>query len=240
MQYNIQELLIATIADLIKPSNTIAIGVLSPIPGSAALLSDYQAKEKKKLYILGSDNPDFRPDHGVEIFDLAGQGRIDTFFLSGGQIDGSANINLTGIGPYPTQHTRWSGSFGSAYLYFLVPKVILFRERHTRQTLVDSVDFISSPGSSPNQVYRPGGPSHLVTNLCVFDFNKDKNHFSLKTIHPGHTLEEVLDNTAFDFEHHPKPEITKFPTPSMLTLLREEVSSKIREIYPNFAAKVWP
>ena len=240
MQYNIQELLITTIADLIKPSNTIAVGVLSPVPGSAALLSAYQAQEKKKLYILGSDNPEFRPSHGVEIFDLAGQGRIDTFFLSGGQIDGSANINLTGIGSYPTQHTRWSGSFGSAYLYFLIPKVILFGERHTRQTLVDSVDFVSSPGTSAKHVYRPGGPSHLVTNLCVFDFNKDERRFSLKTLHPGHTLEEVLDNTAFDFKYHPRPEITKLPTPSTLSLLRKEVSPKVHEVYPDFATKLWP
>ena len=38
----------------------------------------------------------FFTNGGAEIFDMAGRGRIDAFFLSGGQIDGQANINLIG------------------------------------------------------------------------------------------------------------------------------------------------
>ena len=90
---------------------------------------------------------------------VAAQGRLDAFFLSGGQIDGQANINLLGIGAYPGGlKQRFPGSFGSAYLYFLVPRVILFREEHTPRVLVPKVDFISSPGTSAPGVYRPGGP----------------------------------------------------------------------------------
>ena len=106
--------------------------------------------------VLGSRHLQSFTDGGVEIFDLAAQGRIDAFFLSGGQIDGSGNINLVGIGDYPAQKVRWSGSFGSAYLYYLVPRVILFRLEHTRRTMVDQVDFISAPGTSPDNVYRQG------------------------------------------------------------------------------------
>ena len=241
MRFNSQEFLIHAIAKLIQPSNTIAVGVLSPIPGSAALLSQQLSKQrKKKVFILGSNNPKFKTSHGVEIFDLAGQGRIDTFFLSGGQIDGFANVNLTGIGPYPKQHTRWSGAFGSAYLYFLIPQVILFREKHNREVLVESVDFISAPGSSSENTYRTGGPSHLVTNLCVFDFNREKKQFFLRSIHPKHSLEEVLDNTGFNFSYSPNPAITTSPSEAVLNTLRTEVSEEISEIYPEFAKNTWP
>ena len=240
MKFNSQEFLINTIANLIEPSNTIAVGVLSPIPGSAALLSQQLSKKRrKKIFILGSNNPKFKTDHGVEIFDLAGQGRIDTFFLSGGQMDGTANINLTGIGPYPQQHTRWSGAFGSAYLYFLIPQVILFREKHDREVLVESVDFISTPGSSSKGTYRTGGPSHLVTNLCVFDFNRKEKQFYLRSIHPRHSLEEVLDNTGFNFRYSPNPSVTTTPSKEVLEILRTEVSSEISEVYPEFARKIW-
>ncbi len=240
MKFNSQEFLINTIANLIEPSNTIAVGVLSPIPGSAALLSQQLSKKRrKKIFILGSNNPKFKTDHGVEIFDLAGQGRIDTFFLSGGQMDGTANINLTGIGPYPQQHTRWSGAFGSAYLYFLIPQVILFREKHDREVLVESVDFISTPGSSSKGTYRTGGPSHLVTNLCVFDFNREEKQFYLRSIHPRHSLEEVLDNTGFNFRYSPNPSVTTTPSKEVLEILRTEVSSEISEVYPKFARKIW-
>ncbi len=241
MRFNSQEFLIHAIAKLIQPSNTIAVGVLSPIPGSAALLSQQLSKQrKKKVFILGSNNPKFKTSHGVEIFDLAGQGRIDTFFLSGGQIDGFADVNLTGIGPYPKQHTRWSGAFGSAYLYFLIPQVILFREKHNREVLVESVDFISAPGSSSENTYRTGGPSHLVTNLCVFDFNREEKQFFLRSIHPKHSLEEVLDNTGFTFSYSPNPAITTNPSEAVLNTLRKEVSEEISEIYPEFAKNTWP
>ncbi|KAB7532401.1 hypothetical protein ET532_029535, partial [Verminephrobacter sp. Larva24] len=86
----------------------------------------------------------------------AGQGRIDAFFLGGGQIDGHGNVNLVGTGSYPESSVRWPGSFGSAYLYFVVPRVILFREEHSRRVLVDRVDFVSAPGSSVAAQQRVG------------------------------------------------------------------------------------
>ena len=104
----------------------------------------------------------FFTDGGRELFDCAAQGRIDAFFLGGAQIDGAANINLVGIGGYPRSDVRLAGSFGSSYLYFLVPRVILFKPEHTRRTLVERVDFVSAPGTSPPGTYRPGGPVALA------------------------------------------------------------------------------
>ncbi|MEE3155671.1 MAG: CoA-transferase, partial [Pseudomonadota bacterium] len=154
MEFRIEELLIATIADLLEGARHIAVGVQSPIPGSAALLARQRAGETTRLSIIGSQQEPYRTDGGVDLFDCAGQGRVDAFFLGGGQIDGEANINLTGIGTYPEQDVRWSGAFGSAYLYFMVPRVILFREEHSRRVFVPKVDFISAPGTSPPNVYR--------------------------------------------------------------------------------------
>src|ERR1700674_4096828 len=62
-------------------------------------------------------------DGGAEVFDCAGQGRLDVFFLSGGQIDGAANINLVSFGNYRKPKVRFSGSFGSAPLFFLLPRL---------------------------------------------------------------------------------------------------------------------
>ena len=120
-----------------------------------------------RVSIIGSFKEPYRTDGGVDLFDCAAQGRIDAFFLSGGQIDGEANINLNGIGSYPCPQVRWSGAFGSAYLYFLVPRVILFREEHTRRVFVPRVDFISAPGVSAPNVYRPGGPYALETTTAI-------------------------------------------------------------------------
>ena len=238
MQYQAEELLICVIARLLKGCRHIAVGVSSPIPGSAALLSR-ALNEAKRVSIIGSHNPEFRTDGGIDLFDSAAQGRIDAFFLGGGQIDGKANINLVGIGDYPQQKVRWSGSFGSAFLYFLVPRVILFREEHTSRVLVPKVDFISAPGVSDPGVYRPGGPHALLTGRCLFSFNKERQRFRLTSVHPGHTVEEVRANTGFVFDCPDQVPRTAPPEPEILALMRTTVAQQIADPYPQFAKRVW-
>ena len=239
MDFRSEELLIATIADLLEGAGHIAVGVLSPIPGSAALLARQRAGGTTRLSIIGSQREPYRTDGGVDLFDCAGQGRIDVFFLSGGQIDGEANINLTGIGNYPEQDVRWSGAFGSAYLYFMIPRVILFREEHPRRVFVPKVDFISAPGTSPPNVYRPGGPSALVTGRCLFLFDRERRCFRLASVHPGHTVAEVRDETGFEFDCPADVSETPAPDPGTLALIRGDVARAIADPYPAFARRMW-
>src|SRR5262249_471426 len=166
-----------------------------------------------QVSLLGSRRQSFFTDGGRELFDCAGQGRIDVFFLSGGQIDGEGNINLVGIGDYAHPTVRFPGSFGSSYLYYVVPKVILFRLEHSRRTLVEKVDFISAPGTSPDNVHRPGGPFALVTARCLFTFDSRRRRFELASVHPGHTIAEVIDNTGFAFDRPPHVPLTPAPLP---------------------------
>ena len=236
MDYSPQELMIATIAGMLVGCRHVAVGVLSPIPGSAAILA--QARTDARVSIIGSTHPEYRTDGGVDLFDCAGQGRIDAFFFSGGQIDGEANINLHGIPDGDGYKVRWSGAFGSAYLYFLIPRIILFREEHTRRVLVPKVDFVSAPGTSPPGIYRPGGPKAMVTNLCVMSFDQEKKRFRLEGVHPGHSVEEVLDNTGFDFDIPENVPETPAPDAETLALIRGDVARRIADPYPAFAEMV--
>lgn len=228
-----EELLINTIAGLLEGCRHVAVGVLSPIPGSAALLAS--ARTGAKVSIIGSALPRYGSNGGVDLFDSAAQGRIDAFFLSGGQIDGQANINLTGIGDYPALDVRWSGAFGSAFLYFMVPKVILFRQDHTRRIFVPKVDFISAPGTSPPDVIRPGGPHALVTGLCVMMFDRALGRFRLHSVHAGHSVEEVRDNTGFEFDCPDIVPQTPDPSRKDLETIRQTVAPIIADPYPKFA-----
>jgi len=232
------ELLIATVARLLEGCRHVAVGASSPIPGAGALLARAQGKGAFRVNLLGSRRHNFFTSGGVELFDCAAEGRIDAFFLGGGQIDGEANINLVGLGDYPRTHLRWPGSFGSAYLYYLVPRVILFREEHSRRTLVEKVDFVSAPGGSPSDVYRPGGPAALLTGLALFAFDKERRRFRLESIHPGHTLEEILANTGFAFDRPEEVPTTAAPDADQLALLRGRVRRELAETYPRFVASV--
>jgi glutaconate CoA-transferase subunit B len=234
-----EELYASTIAGLLAGVRNVAVGMLSPVPGAGALLAQHLSRGHTRVTILGSRAHSRFTNGGAELFDRAGRGGIDAFFLSGGQIDGHANINLVGTGAYPQTEVRWSGSFGSAYLYYLVPRVVLFRWEHSRRTLVEQVDFISAPGTSPPGVHRPGGPVALITNLCLFDFDHACGRFSLRSVHPGHTLEQVRDQTGFNFDVPAVVPSTPVPDAARLAALRGPVAEQIAAIYPAFAERVF-
>jgi glutaconate CoA-transferase, subunit B len=234
-----EELLADVIAGLIADVRHVAVGNASPIPAAAALLARERGNGSPYVSLLGSRRHTFFTDGGRELFDCAGQGRVDAFFLSGGQIDGHGNINLVSTGDYRHPQVRFPGSFGSGYLYFAVPRVILFRVEHSRRTLVPQVDFVSAAGTSPANVHRPGGPIALVTNRCFFSFDRTAGSFRLVSIHPGHTVEEVLENTGFAFERPEVVPVTPAPSADTLRLMRAVVGPQMAEVYPVFAKRVF-
>jgi len=239
MSHSLEELLIVTLADMLAGDRHVAVGAASPIPGAAALLAQAEAPHRMHVSILHARRHNPFTDGARELFDTAAQGRIDTFFLGGVQIDGRANINLVGIGEYPAMKKRFPGSFGSALMYFAVPRVILFREEHSPRTLVEKVDFVSAPGVSEPHVWRQGGPKALVTGKAVFSFDPQRARFRLETVHPGETPESVAAATGFAFDTAAQVRETPSPAPERLETLRREVAPKVAEFYPRFAEKVW-
>ncbi len=232
------EILINLVAHLIGEARHVAVGANSPIPASAALLARERSQGRMRVSLLSSRKHNFFTDGGRELFDCAGQGRVDVFFLSGGEIDGSGNVNLVGKGDHDRPDVRFPGSFGSAYLYYVVPKVILFRLEHSPRTLVERVSFISAPGTSEPNVYRPGGPAALVTELCRFDFDRPKGRFRLASLHPGQSVETVRDRTGFAFDIPAGVPETPAPDAQSLALMRGPIAAEIAEIYPAFASRL--
>jgi len=227
---------IAALARLLAGARTIAIGASSPVPAAAALLVQARSPQPVDLTILGSRRHSFFTDGGREQFDFAAQGRLEAFVLGGAQIDGEANINLVGTGSYPRSAVRFPGSFGSAFLYFVVPRVILYREEHTRRVLLPRVDFVSAPGVSEPGVFRRGGPTHLLTGRCLFAF--DRGRFRLESVHPGHTVEEIHDHTGFDFDLAATIGETAGPTAEDSALMAGPIRAELAEVYPIFAASL--
>ena len=234
-----EELLADVIARLIGDARHVAVGNSSPIPATAALLCRARGGGRPYVSLLQSRKHNFFTDGGCELFDCAGQGRIDVFFLSGGEIDGEGNINLVSIGDHDHPKVRFPGSFGSAHLYYVVPKVILFRTEHSRRTLVPRVGFVSAPGGSPDNVYRPGGPVALVTNRCLFAFDRERRRFRLESVHPGHSIAEIAEHTGFAYDCPEIVPTTPAPSDETLRLLRQIVAPQLAEVYPQFAAAVF-
>ena len=219
--YAKEELLACVIARVVGEARHAAIGASSPIPATAMYLLKQRVPGLRiSLQQKRAANP--FSEGSRELFDLAGQGRIDVFFLGGAQIDGSGAINLV-----QADGRRFPGSFGSAYLYPVVPKVVLFREEHSRRTLVPKVDFVSARGE----------PLALLTGRALFSWQKGR--FRLESFHEGESLESIRENTGFDYDVSPDAGRTPAPSVEELTLLRGPVAKAVAPDYPDFARRVW-
>lgn len=238
--YTREELLACTLARLIGDAAHVAVGAASPVPATACTLLRARNGGRPRLSLLHKRRGNPFTEGSKELFDLAGQGRIDVFFLGGAQIDGEANINLVGTGAYPRVEARFPGSFGSAFMYFAAKRTILFREEHSKRVLVPKVDFVSAPGWSPPEVWRAGGPQALVTGKAVFAWQPESRRFRLESVHPGHTAKEIREQTGFDYDAPAGvAAVTAEPTSEELTLLRGPVGREIASNYPDFARRVW-
>jgi glutaconate CoA-transferase, subunit B len=226
-----QELLACLIARLIADASHVAVGAASPIPATACELLRAQGKPLRVTRLHKRRGNPFS-EGSRELFDLAGQGRIDYFFLGGAQIDGEANLNLV-----HAEGRRFPGSFGSAFMYFAC-RTILFREEHSRRVLVPRVEFVSAPGWSPPEVARRAGPVALVTGKAHFAWLADKRRFRLVSVHPGETPAGVREATGFEYDQDTVGE-TPLPMPAELELLRGPVAAAIAADYPDFARRVW-
>ena len=222
--YAPEEHLACVIARLLAGARHAAVGASSPIPAAGCFLrKNLDPAFRVSLQQRRESNP--FTEGSRELFDLAGQGRIDVFFLGGAQIDGEGAINLV-----RAEGKRFPGSFGSAYMYGVVPRTILFREEHSRRTLVPKVEFVSARGT----------PAALLTGKALFSWQKDKRRFRLESVHPGNTVAEIREQTGFDYDVAPDCAATAAPSTDELTALRERVKPEIAANYPDFATRVWP
>lgn len=234
MSYAKEELLAVAIARLIGDARHVAVGAASPIPAMAVFLLREKNHGVPRVSLLQKRSGNPFTEGSRELFDLAGQGRIDVFFLGGAQIDGEANINLV-----EAEGKRFPGSFGSAFMYFAAKKTILFREEHSPRVLVKQVDFVSAPGWSAPEVQRRGGPAALLTGKALFLWQKDQRRFRLESVHPDSSAQDVRANTGFDYNAPASVPQTAPPTSAELALIRGPVARVIAENYPGFAKRVW-
>jgi glutaconate CoA-transferase, subunit B len=162
-----------------------------------------------------------------EFFDAALRGDIDRMFVSGGQIDGYGNTNVTAIGPDPLRpKVKLGGGGGGCNISATIGELTLWTTRHrSGRTLVDKVDFITDighvtpMGSRKELGYTGGGPKWLITELGVFDFSVD-NHARLRAVWPDVTLDEVRAATGFDLIVDLSPGLLRPPSVAELAEVR--------------------
>ena len=177
--------------------------------------------------------------HLSQIFDLVMRGELNRVFFSGAQIDKYGNLNNSLIGSVERIRVKLPGGAGGSHVGSFVRNFTVWSVRHDARTtgkgqrlysLVDKVDFVTTMGHRTEVGTRQelgikgGGPDAVVTNLCVFDFDEGTKIMRIKSLHPGVSVEDLLENTGF--EPVVPENITDTPPPS------EEEVRIIRELDP--------
>ena len=150
-------------------------------------------------------------------------GLIDVGFLGASQIDRHGNINTTVIGRYDRPKVRLPGSGGACEIAINAKKVFVIMPQ-SKRSFVKRIDFTTSPGHLAGK--RPAewgqGPAAVVTNLGVYRFDDDGEMF-LASLHPGVSVRDARDNTAWELRVAKDCGETAPPTEEELRLVREEL-----------------
>ncbi|TMK82684.1 MAG: CoA-transferase [Actinobacteria bacterium] len=179
------------------------------------LLSDGEA------YLVANDLPLGSSDKVIEgwipfrsVFDVVWSGRRHVM-MGATQLDRYGNQNISSLGPHDKPKVQLIGSRGApgntvnhATSYW-VPN-------HSPRVFVEEVDFVSGVGTNRGAA----DIKRIVTNLCSIDFVNADRSARLRSVHPFHSVDDVISNTGFDLVIEDVTE-SRAPTDEELKLIRE-------------------
>src|SRR6185437_13655108 len=157
---------------------------------------------------------------------LMAQGRVDLGFIGGAEVDRFGNLNTSYVGDPHKPKVKLPGSGGGADIAILSRRWVTLMS-HERRRLVERVSFVTSPGYGDGSAgWRErngllgGGPAAIITTLCVMRFPEGGGEARLATVHPGHTVDEVRAETAWDLKVDAAVGETERPSEAELAAIR--------------------
>ena len=211
--------MVVTLSHLIEDGDKVFHGVNSPLPMVAIFLAKKRhAPNCTLIEVAGSVNPKprFMPNstadpelcHGAaslfynpDTYDLFARGEMDLAFLGAAQLDKQGRANMSYIGDPFHPKVRLPGGGGGAVIMPQVKRTVIWRTVHDKRFLVPKVDFSTQSGNL----------SHVVTPIALFE--KKSTGLELASVHAGHSMDEVVEETGFDL--HCPSVVAQTPAPSV-------------------------
>jgi glutaconate CoA-transferase, subunit B len=252
MSWTIDEWFVIALARTVRPRETVFHGFGSPCAQVAMHVARRTHAPDMTLvegamYAVNPDPPFIPPTSNdaslsrgaaysmrfEEFFDAAIRGDVDRMFLSGGQIDGFGNTNVTAIGPAGRPKVKLGGGGGGCNLSATIGALTLWTTRHrSGRTLVESCDFITDIGhrtplgGRAELGFTGGGPQWLVTELGVFDFRDGRAR--LVQVFPDVSVADVRAATGFALEVAGDLRAVSPPSTAELAAVRSVDPLKVR------------
>ncbi|MET0665143.1 MAG: CoA-transferase, partial [Acidimicrobiales bacterium] len=132
------------------------------------------------------------------------------------QVDRYGNQNIAALGDPAKPKVQLLGFRGAPGNTVCNP-TSYFVPNHSPKVFVEQVDLVTGVGWDRGclEIRR------VVSNLGVFDFATDDHRMRLRTVHPGVTVDEVQEATAFELVIDDTLDESRLPTDEELTLIRD-------------------
>jgi len=158
------------------------------------------------------------------VFDVVWSGRRHIMMMAS-QIDRTGNQNISAIGDHAHPKVQLVGVRGAPGNSVNHPTSYWVPD-HTVRTFVDHVDVVSGVGYARAAAAGPGATRfhdvrRVISNLGVFDFETPDHTMRLRSFHPGTTVDDIVQATAFELVIPDDVAETRLPTPEELELLRD-------------------
>ncbi|MHA1783911.1 MAG: CoA-transferase subunit beta [Candidatus Helarchaeota archaeon] len=249
VEYSVDEMLTVLMAREVTNTDVMIVGVATPLVWSAFTLAKVtHAPNALFHYIMGNtfvwearrvslmwlENTQVQRCYRIHnsgecTLELLPHDILTTIeFFRPAQVDQYGSSNNTCIGPWDKPKVRLPGAAGIPDFSGLYSRgQSLYITRHDNRTFVPSekLFFRSGIGFIDGKLPRAGGkgPNFVITDLAYLDFDEKTKRMRIKSIHPGVTKEQVIENTGFELIIPDEIPTTKPPTEHELKMLREKV-----------------
>jgi acyl CoA:acetate/3-ketoacid CoA transferase beta subunit len=163
------------------------------------------------------------------IFDVVWSGKRHVV-MGANQIDMWGNQNLAAIGDWRKPKAQLLGLRGAPG-NVINHTVSYWIPNHSKQVFCEQVDVVSGLGYDKMREIGPAGSRffeirRIVSNLGVFDHQTPDNRMRLVSVHPGVTVEQVVENTTFELVIEGEIPTTRLPTAAELDMIRNVIDPK--------------
>lgn len=141
------------------------------------------------------------------------------------QIDRWGNQNISAIGPW-AQPTRQLLGVRGAPGNTVNNRTSYWVPKHSPRVVVEQVDIVSGVGRRRAEEAGPAATRfhdvhRLITDLGVFDFGGPGHTIRLLSVHPGVTVEDVLNSSGCEITVGERVPETRTPSETELVLIRD-------------------
>ncbi|HCT79642.1 MAG TPA: CoA-transferase [Micromonosporaceae bacterium] len=157
------------------------------------------------------------------VFTVVASGRRHVM-MGASQIDRYGNQNISCIGDWARPKSQLLGVRGAPGNTINHP-TSYFVPKHSPKVFVEAVDMVCGLG------YDRGAHEIrvVVTNLAVLDFQTSSHEIRVRSVHPGVTVDEVVEATGFKLSIPDDVPTTREATPAELSIISRLDPSGKRE-----------